>query len=268
MKLVDTQRIADGIQKEVFAQNGSKKTTVKALLKRFGYKQRREEYSVMITELLGERDVLINPPILKINGNWVLTSDDRIYLSRNSANKTTTKDEIVLPEDWNIDGWFDSIASKNFRTEREVETKFIIPLLSKLGFLEDDRYDAMIVNAAQGSRQITLEVDFALFDSTSRILQNQTLIVAEAKKEFRLMKKVELENAQRQVKSYSLWLSCHFGLITDGQKIQVLDLIPSFDGLKVLFECERSELKASFFELYKTISKTRLVAYYQKKFIE
>ena len=47
--------------------------------------------------------------------------------------------------DWNADGWFDKLQNREFRTEKEVENKFILPLLTRLGYSEDDRYDGMIV---------------------------------------------------------------------------------------------------------------------------
>ena len=101
-----------------------------------------------------------------------------------------------------------------------------------------------------------------MFDSDSEELENQVLLVVEAKKEHRLVKQAELEKAQRQTKSYSVWLGCHFGLITDSRTIQVLDLMPNIGGMEVLFECSREELKDKFEELYQLTSKKILSKYY------
>ncbi len=167
-----------------------------------------------------------------------------------------------LPEDWNIDGWFDKMQNKVFRTEKEVETKFILPLLARLGYTEDDRYDAMLIEGAEGSRKISLEIDFAMFASNIEEISNQTILIVEAKKEQRLTKKNEMEKAQRQARSYAIWTGCKFGLITDSRTIQVLDIMPNLGSYKVLFECQRSELKECYLKLYNLIGKERLKDYY------
>lgn len=164
--------------------------------------------------------------------------------------------------DWNADGWFDKLQNREFRTEKEVENKFILPLLTRLGYSEDDRYDGMIVEGAEGSKKISLETDFVLFASNAEELSTQPLLIVEAKKEHRLTKQVEIEKAQRQARSYAIWTGCKFGLITDSRIIQVLDIMPNFGSYKVLFECQRAELKERFVELYNLISRDRLKDFY------
>jgi hypothetical protein len=93
-------------------------------------------------------------------------------------------------------------------------------------------------------------------------------LVVEAKKEDRLVKEVELEKAQKQTKSYAIWLSCHFGLVTDANKIQVLDLYPptsrpTISDVDVLFTCTKEELKDRFGELYNLVGKPTLVRHYE-----
>lgn len=266
----DFPKIADEIKEEVFSKPGQKKLSkVKTLLGFFGYEKRTEENTAIITELLGERDIVLNPSIMKLGDKWQITWDDRVYLSRRTEQvrepiKLETN-QNTLPSDWNADGWFDKIIEKQFRSEKEVENKFIIPLLYKLGYTKDDRYDGMTVNASHGARASILEIDFGLFNKDNELLSNQVLLVAEAKKEERLHKEVEIEKAQKQVKSYAIWLSCHWGLITDSKKIQVIDLFPSILGMKCIFECNREELKVRFEELYKLVSKSALTEYYLNK---
>jgi hypothetical protein len=57
-------------------------------------------------------------------------------------------------------------------------------------------------------------------------------------------------------------VGCRFGLITDGKKIEVIDLYPPIGGMKVIFECRQDELKSTFKELHKLISKDSLTYYY------
>lgn len=260
------EQIADKIAEEVIANGKSKRIKVRTLLSHFDYEKRTEDNASKITELLAERNILLNPSIMKLGDSWQLKLDDRVYLLERTkeVNEVKTDESKVKIYDYKNDIWFDEVLNKNFRTEKEVENKFILPLLKRLDYTDDDRYDGMIVNAAHGSKQTILEVDFALFDSSNENLEGQTLLVAEAKKEERLYKQVELDKAQRQVKSYAIWLSCHFGMITDGKIIQIIDLFPSINGMKVIFECTRENLKDNFLDLYTLISKKSLTDYYER----
>lgn len=167
-----------------------------------------------------------------------------------------------LPESWNADNWFDSVQEKEYRTEKEVETKFILPLLSRLGYTEDDRYDAMPTSIPHGSRKLSMEIDFAMFAVDVEEIQDYPILLVEAKREHRLSRQIELEQAQLQLKSYAVGTGSRFGLITDSRIIQVLDLMPNIGSYKVLFECQRSELKERFMHIYNLVGKPRLVDYY------
>jgi hypothetical protein len=267
MRKSTTPEAAKKIKNDLQEKNAPTRIKIKSLLKAFGYKKRSDDNTTLITELLSNEGLDINPSLMRLGDKWNLTTEDWVYLSIKGEETVNPSSNFNFRPayDWKQDSWFEEVLTKKFRTEREVETKFILPLLHRLGFSDDDRYDAMIINAAHGSRKTSLEVDFAVFNVSNELLKNQTLLVAEAKKEERLIKQVELENAQRQVKSYSLWLSCHFGLVTDSNRVQVLDLLPSFDGIKILFDCKRDQLSNKFAELYNLTSKEALTAYYEAK---
>lgn len=260
------EQIADKLSQEVIANGKSKRIKVRTLMSHFNYEKRTEENAARITELLAERNILLNPSIMKLGENWQLKLDDRVYLIErtNEVREEPIQSGVSDIYDYKNDHWFDEIQDKNYRTEKEVENKFILPLLQRLGFTDDDRYDGMTINTCHGSKQTTLEVDFALFNSNNENLEGQTLLIAEAKKEERLYKQVELDKAQKQVKSYAVWLSCHFGLVTDSKTIQIIDLFPNINGMKVIFECKRETLKENFLELYKISSKSKLTEYYEK----
>lgn len=171
-----------------------------------------------------------------------------------------------LPPTWNADGWFDRIADLDLRTEKEVEIKFIVPLLARLGYGDDDRYDGMPVPAAHGSRDTTLVIDFALFNSASVPLRNQPLLTVEAKREGRLVKQRELASAHNQAKSYCLWTQCDFFMVTDSRTIQTFHIARGRLGeLAPLFACERNELPDRFGDLYARVSKEALIRYYLAK---
>ena len=254
--------IASAIAKEIIESERPKRIKVRTLIKKFGFKKRTEESARKITQELIEFEIYLNPSIMKIGENWKLTLDERVTLSHEQI-KEFKHSEIEVDTNFNNDNWFDNLELKEYRTEREVETKFIIPLLYRLGYEENDRYDGMTFKAYSGSRPTILETDCSLFANDNELLDNQVLLVVEAKRENRLVKEVELSKAQKQTKSYAIWLSCHFGMVTDGRKIQVLDLFPNIGGMNILFECQIGELKIRFPELFNLVGKQRLVTYYE-----
>lgn len=231
---------------------------------------RHSEKNVALSDLLQIAEEYIqqgklNPETLKRVKEEV--ARDEAIAEKEEAEEATQPKEVVsysyAPVDnWDADEWFDKLQDREFRTEKEVENKFILPLLTRLGYSEDDRYDGMIVDGAEGSKKISLETDFVLFASDAEELSTQPLLIVEAKKEYRLTKQVEMEKAQRQARSYSIWTGCKFGLITDSRMIQVLDIMPNFGSYKVLFECQRGELKDRFIELYNLIGRERLKDFY------
>lgn len=190
------------------------------------------------------------------------TITNKSYNAPNLEAKEDISFAYQLPDDWNADNWFDNLQDKKYRTEKEVETKFILPLLARLGYTEDDRFDAMPTNIPHGSKKLSMEIDFAMFISDSEEISDYPVLLVEAKKEHRLIKQVELQNAQLQLKSYAIGTGCRFGLITDSQIVQVLDLMPNISSYKVLFECQRAELKDGFLELYNFIGREKLKEYY------
>lgn len=258
--------IADKIANEVKTNQKPKRIKVRTLIGYFDYEKRTEENSTKITELLAVRNIILNPSIMKLGETWQLKLDDRVYLSENKNENISCETQSIEFEiyDYKTDGWFESILNKHFRTEKEVENKFILPLLSRLDYTDDDRFDGMTINVANGSRSTILEVDFALSNSENENLEGQILLVVEAKKEDRLYKQVELDKAQKQVKSYAIWLSCRFGLVTDSKTIQIIDLFPRINEMKVIFECKREDLKENFVTIYNLISKKSLTKYYEK----
>jgi len=246
---------------------GSKRVKVRTLMKKFGFKRRTEENTAEITLALRKGELLVNPSIMKLGEDWELSIEDWVVLSSptdEDAPETQSYTHSDLPpEGWNTDGWFDLIAEKRLRTEKEVETKFVIPLLSRLGFSEDDRYDDMPVAASYGSRQTVLKVDFALFNSDYESLRNQVILTVEAKREERLTRSIDIEKARKQAKSYALWTGCYHCFVTDSRQIAVYKLARNHkEEDKLLFSCSRETLKDKFCELYQIISKNSLTRYY------
>jgi hypothetical protein len=261
-----TKTIADNLRDELILLGRSKRMKVRTLMKYFNYEKRTEDSATHITELLNERNVIVHPSIMKMGDEWQLKFDHHVYLSINTqSNIENPVEEDRVSENWNSDKWFDSLNEKEYRTEKEVESKFLIPLLTRLGYGENDRYDGMPVSASHGSKPTRLEVDYALFNTEIETLKNQVFLIAEGKN-FKDSKSQQArqEDARNQVKSYAYWVSCHFGLITDGKIIEVISLYPTVGGKKIIFKCRQDELKNTFKDLYKIVSRDSLTRYYEK----
>ena len=262
MKTTEQEQAAEKIRQEVNEKGTPKRLKIRTLLKMFGYKSRKESNTVFLTELLADKGIMVNPSLIKVGPEWEMSLDEMVTLV---AYKNVPKEPVSdTLEGLIADNWFEMVATREFRNEKEVETKFVIPLLSRLGYLEDDRFDGMTFQASHGSKPMNLEVDCALSDNGNQVLGKQILLVTEAKRESKLNKETELVKARNQVKSYGFWLSCRFGLVTDSRKIQVLELFPLIHGKDILFECLRGELKDRFPELYRIVGKKYLVEYYER----
>lgn len=244
--------------------SGAKRLKLRTLLAKFGYSKRSDSNTAEITRLLSEAGLAMNPPIVRLGESWEITHEDWIYLSTHDGDETPADPVLSrLPGTWNADGWFDRIAGMELRTEKEVEIKFIVPLLTRLGYTDDDRYDGMPVPAAHGSRDTTLVIDFALFNTSMEPLRNQPLLTVEAKRENRLLKLRELVSAHNQAKSYCLWTQCDYFMVTDSRTLQAYHVARGrFGELSPLFACERHELPSRFADLYAVLSKEALTRHY------
>lgn len=260
--------VVSGLRADIArSARGAKRLKLRTLLGKFGYTKRSDSNTAEITRLLSEAGLAMNPPIVRFGDSWEITQEDWIYLSVPDVEEDSTTDPgSTVPRTWNSDGWFDRIAGMELRTEKEVEIKFIVPLLARLGYTDDDRYDGMPVPAAHGSRDTTLVIDFALFNASMESLRNQPLLTVEAKRENRLAKQKELVSAHNQAKSYCLWTQCDFFMVTDSRTVQAYHVARGrFGELSPLFACERHDLLNRFPELYAAISKDALTRHYLAK---
>jgi hypothetical protein len=248
--------------------SGAKRMKLRSLLKRFGYVKRSDKNTAAITSLLDKSGVAITPAIVRLGEEWELDYEDWVYLAPVKANSAVVRpmaSSSPAPAGFNADGWFSRIQSLDLRSEREVETKFIIPLLVRLEYSEDDRFDGMAVYAAIGSKPTRLVIDFALHNDGVKALKSQPILIVEAKRKEQLAKAGDIEQARNQARSYALWTRCEHYLITDGRILQLHHVQHWAPGGQALFSCERRELGPRFGELHALASRDRLTSHYLSK---
>jgi hypothetical protein len=153
---------------------------------------------------------------------------------------------IELP----VSKWFETMQSRHFESEREVETYFISPLLEQLGYEYDDIAIGFPVKMFKGVQKTITEADFVAFKGLGRDAEGALLIV-EAKKSD---KGITIDHIS-QAKSYTQELLPACYVVTNGQEIKVYQ----FNGMLAPDECvmnfDRSMLKDKWPELHGYVSK-------------
>ena len=260
--------IAEALAADVeSAASDSKRLKLRTLLAKFGYAKRSDSNTSEITRVLTEAGLAVNPPLVRYGENWETSTDDWVYLSiaKDPATNFNTQ-RRSLPPNWNADGWFKKAECLVLRTEREVEIKFAVPLITRLGYSDNDRFDGMPVPAAHGSRGSTLVIDHATFNSELDSLKGQPLMTIEVKRYSYLSSPRQLRQAHDQARSYCYWTQCDFFMVTDGQAIQVYRVgSGGYANIKPLFQCDHHDLEQRFHELYSLVSKESLTGHYLNK---
>ena len=126
--------VAQALRKEVWSvKSRARRLRLRTLLGRFGYSKRSDDNTSEITHLLGEAGIAVNPPIVRFGERWGLSIEDWIVLSDAAALTAQSLPTSGASATWQADEWFERIQKTELRTEKEVEIKFIVPLLSRLG---------------------------------------------------------------------------------------------------------------------------------------
>jgi hypothetical protein len=139
MKPLDLFReIAQALAAEVESvSTDSKRLKLRTLLAKFGYEKRSGSNTAEIAKDLSEADLSVNPPMVRYGDSWEISTEDWIYLSIvKESTESSSANQPSPRRDWNSDGLFDKVAGLLLRTEREVEIKFVVPLLVLLGCTE------------------------------------------------------------------------------------------------------------------------------------
>jgi hypothetical protein len=161
---------------------------------------------------------------------------------------------LILPTPTPDASWFKQMIVRDFESEREIETFFIVPLLQMLGYCEDDLHIGCPVTMYQGVTAIKKQADVAAFNGKNRKLEH-SLILVEAK----LFGKLIKEEMIGQARSYALNLTTPFYVVTNGVEIHVYqNLNGSYpDSLLMLFP--RMQLQENWTALYQRLNKAAVI---------
>ncbi len=150
--------------------------------------------------------------------------------------------------------WFHDMKSRDFESEREVETYFVVPLLEKLGYEYDDIAIGYPVEMFIGVKRTKTEADLVAFNGRSRERKDALLIV-EAKKSDKEIKESDIE----QAKSYAKVLTPACYIVTNGTRVEVFLYNGSLAPDECILDFNGSILINKWDELYQEVSKKATV---------
>jgi hypothetical protein len=223
---------------------------------RFDYRRRTHDRVEAVHDALRKRGIVVT-----LDGQFGTENDNEwILLSHVDAEPTppTKPDDAATPQDpLPPDDWFAKMETRDFDSEREVEFYFIVPLLERLGYDEDDLVIGHRVNMWEGVHKVTKEADVVVFDGANRA---SALMVAEAKRVGRPL----TEDVIGQAHSYAMWLATPYYLVTNGHDLQV----NLFRGTVVpdvrLMEFNRKHLRTQWPALYQSLNRAAVLKYKQQ----
>lgn len=257
---VDYLQISEAIRDAIAeSPKKSKRVLLKTLLKMFGHKTRQKHWVEAIQSSFSDVGILMSPLLVDLErDDWVVLSvtDPNLPVKDFTASQI---DEESISNKALMNSWASSIGNKIFHSEKEVEIRFVIPLLEHLGYSEDDRADGYPVEQVVGVRKTKTEADFVLFDGANRC-KDSALLVVEAKN---VGKKIA--DHVSQARSYAMFLGTPYYLVTNGDDIRVFLYRSPIESDVEVFNSTRVELPASLNSLYNLISKQAIIAYRKKK---
>lgn len=172
---------------------------------RFRYKSRTQDRVAAVKEALTNKGIQILQPPGDIFGtedwgDWIIVSTG----------------ELVPPRP--PDTWFETMATRPFESESEVDSFFVIPLLLALGYSEDDMAQGYAVPMPAGCLERPGHADFAVFDGANRAAVSPLLVV-----ESKAFRKKLTVRAFTQARSYAWWLSAPYYLVTNADDLLLFE---------------------------------------------
>ncbi|MES9996357.1 type I restriction enzyme HsdR N-terminal domain-containing protein [Desulfovibrio aminophilus] len=236
----------------------SKRVLLKTLLKMYGHKTRQRHWLEEMSDSLREAGVMIAPPLMEVERDgWVALS---------VTNPRLPVGEFIPPVRLDAEGndnspdlWLSTIVSKAFNSEKEVEIRFVLPLLERLGYTEEDRADGYPVEQIVGVRKTRTEADFVLFNGLNRS-KDSALLVIEAKN---IGKK--LADNIGQARSYAMFLCTPYFMVTNGDEIRVFLYRSPIESDVEVFKSTRHDLVSTFPVLFNLVSKQAIIEYKHRR---
>lgn len=226
---------------------------------RFGFSYRSQDRVDQVRRALTDRCLMVNLDDKTFGkepkDEWVVLSYVEPRLLTPDSDSKRQKSQLPLP----LDSWFTTMETRVFESEREIEYYFIIPLLEKLGYEEDDFAIGYPVSMHVGKKSETKQADCVVFNGKARSPE-AALIIVEAK---RTGKQIS-EDATGQAKSYATWLSTPYYLITNGDDIRLYLFRGARSADVLVMALTRDKLHENWEKLCTILTKPAVVNYKER----
>ena len=238
----------------------SKQILLKTLLKHYGFKTRQKHFLEAMHETLISVGVIVTPDLRTAEReDWIRlsVSDPSLPVGDFASDvAVVANSDTATPE---ADPWLSAIATKEFASEKEVEIRFVIPLLERLGYDEDDRADGYPVEQVVGVRKSRTEADFVLFNGRNRS-KDGALLVVEAKNVGK-----SLTDHIQQARSYAMFLGTPYFMVTNADEIRVFLYRSPIESDIEVYRASRKDLLTTFPALFNLIGKPAIIEYKRRR---
>jgi hypothetical protein len=233
-------------QSVILADKKQKKMISSRFWERFGVGARQPQVIERIMDVLDKQGLKVEARSKNKFGDehsdeWIIITP-KVFDGKNG----TPQIPLITPSN----EWFHELKSREFESEREVETYFVVPLLEKLGYEYDDIVIGYPVEMFIGTRSTKTEADLVVFDGQSRE-RKDVLLIIEAKKSDKDIS----EDHIAQAKSYAQVLMPACYIVTNGQRIKVFLFNGSLAPDECVMDFDRSILIEKWDDLYHNASK-------------
>ncbi len=261
MAEIDKIQVASSIREAINdSPKKSKRVLLKTLLKMFGHKTRQRHWIETMDKCITEAGIFISPALVEVerDGRVVLSVTDP-HLPVGDFSITDEEDTEGKQSNLAPDAWLATISLKSFNSEKEVEIRFVLPLIERLGYSEEDRADGYPVEQIVGVKKTKTEADFVLFNGLNRS-KDSALMVVEAKNTGK-----KLTDHIGQARSYAMFLGTPYFLITNGDDIRVFLYRSPIESDVEIFKSTRRDIASTFSTLFNLVSKKAIIEYKRQK---
>jgi len=261
MPEVDKAQVASSIREAINdSPKKSKRVLLKTLLKMFGHKTRQKHWLEAMNKSLQSVGVLMSPPLSEVERDgWVVLSVTDPRLPVGDFIPAEHGGPAGAAHDSTPDLWLSTIASRAFNSEKEVEIRFVLPLLERLGYSEEDRADGYPVEQIIGVKKTRTEADFVLFNGLNRS-KDSALLVVEAKNVSK-----NIADHIGQAKSYAMFLGTPYFMVTNGDDIRVFLYRSPIESDVEVFKSTRRDIFSTFPSLFNLISRQAVIEYKKRR---
>lgn len=225
---------------------------------KFGIERRTPEKIIQVKKALEDHSIVLNIDDshfgTESRNNWITLSYLEVEPPQLSAQEIKSDEKLSTPSE----EWFEEMGNRKFGSEREVEYFFVIPLLKKLDYNDNDLAIGFRVRVNNASKNFNKEADIVTFDGKDH---SNALLTVEAKTSSKIINNDDVA----QARYYCRELLTPYYIVTNGEEIRVyLHRSSTLQNDVPLINIKRSEIRQNWNFLYKNLNKSAILQYKQK----